>query len=112
MQNERHIHMDPETIGGILQADTSRDGSAPISALRGVAFVTQAGHQLRPDFRNPLHIPSRARGLIRKSITWQGRTDYMECVGGVAAMPSRVREWLDNLLKLDDRAGPAMSHDQ
>ena len=36
----------------------------------------------------------------------------MKCVGGVAAMRSRVREWLDNLVKLDDRAGPAMSHDQ
>ena len=63
MQNERHIHVDPETIGGILQADTGRDGSAPISALRGVAFVTQAGHQLRPGFRDPLHIPSRRAGL-------------------------------------------------
>ena len=36
----------------------------------------------------------------------------MERVGGVAAMRGRVREWLDNLVKLDDRAGPAMSHDQ
>ncbi len=45
---ERQVDVDPHDVLGVLLADARRDEGAPVTALRAVAVVAEARHQLRP----------------------------------------------------------------
>ena len=53
---------------------------------------------------------SRWRRLVGETVTRQRRADDVKGVGRIAAMSSRIRQRLDDFLKLDDRPRPSMRH--
>src|SRR5580658_6812930 len=102
--------MDTHAVNGVLNSYTSRDRGSPIAALRKVALVPEARHQLRPRFRDALHVPSMLRGFVRIAVAGKGRAHDVERIGGAAAVRGRVGERLDDFLEFDDRTGPSMRH--
>src|SRR6266851_6052265 len=111
-QRDRHVQVDADTVGGILNPDAGRDHRTPIAALSRVALVSQPGHQLRPCAPHPLHVPSGARRFVRKAVARKRRTYEVKRIGGIATMSSRISQRFDHFLKFHDRTRPAMSHDQ
>ena len=85
---------------------------AHVAALGDVAGVAEALHQLRPGACDAAGLPAELGRLAREAVARQGRQHQVECVLGVAAVRGRVGERADGLEQLDDRAGPAMRHDQ
>ena len=104
--------MDAEQPLGCLAAHRVRDGGAHVAALGDVARVAEAVHQLRPRACDAAGLPAELGRLAREAVAGQGRQHQVECVLGGAAVSGRVGQRADGLEQLDDRAGPAMRHDQ
>jgi hypothetical protein len=88
------------------------DGGAHVAALGDVVGVAEAVHQLRPRHRDAAGVPAQLRRLAGEAVAGQGRQDEVERVLGFSAVRGRVGERADGLEQLDDRAGPAVRHDQ
>ena len=104
--------MDSQQFRRCLGAHRVRDLCAPIAALRGVARVSEARHELDPGIRDPNRPPPRLRGLPRVPIARDRRNDDVERVGGVAAVCRRIGKRADDVQHLDDRTRPAVRDDQ
>ena len=104
--------MDAEQPLGRLAAHQVGDGGAHVAALGDVAGVAEAAHQLRPGARHPTRVPAELGRLAREAVAGQGRQDEVERVLGPATVRGRVGERADGIEQLDDRAGPAVRHDQ
>ena len=104
--------MDAEQPLGRLAAHRVRDGGAHVAPLGDVARVAEAVHQLRPRAGDAAGLPAELGRLAREAVARQGRQHQVECVLGGAAVRGRVGQRADGLEQLDDRAGPAMRHDQ
>ncbi len=104
--------MDAEQPLGCLAAHRVGDGGAHVAALGDVARVAEAVHQLRPRVRDAAVLPAELGRLAREAVAGQGRQHQVECVLGGAAVRGRVGQRADGLQQLDDRAGPAVRHDQ
>ena len=102
----------PAQCGGVLRAERGGHRGAPVAALRAVARVAQAIHQLGPGRGDAIDAPAGGRGLGREAEAGQGRADHVEGVGGIAAVLHRIDQRFDHLVELDDRTGPAMGDDQ
>ena len=104
--------MDAEQPLGCLAAHRVGDGGAHVAALGDVAGVAEAVHQLRPGLRDAADVPAELGRLAGEAVAGQGRQHQVERVLGAAAVRGRVGERADGLEQLDDRAGPAVRHDQ
>ena len=97
----------------IERADPRRDLRAPVAALRAVARVAEAVHQLDERPRDAPHVPAaRARGLreaVARAAT--GATTW-NASAALAAVRLRVGQPRDDVEELDDRAGPAVREEQ
>ena len=95
-----------------LAAHQVRDEGAHVAALGDVAGVAEAVHQLRPRACGAAGVPAELGRLGREAVAGQGRQHEVEGVLGVATVRRRVGQRADRLEQLDDRAGPAVRHDQ
>src|ERR671936_475120 len=86
--------------------------TAPTSPPCDVVRIAEALHQLRPGSRDAAGAPTDFRGLAGEAVAGDGRQDEVECVLGGSAVRGRVGEWADGFEQLDNRAGPAVRHDQ
>ena len=89
-----------------------RDEGAHVAALGDVAGVAEAVHQLRPRASGAGGVPAELGRLAGEPVAGQGRQHEVERVLGLPAVRGRVGERADGLEQLDDRAGPAVRHDQ
>ena len=104
--------MDAQQPLRCLAAHCVGDGGAHVATLGDVAGIAEAAHQLRPRRRDAADVPAELRRLCREAVAGQGRQHQVERVLGATAVRGRVRERADDLQQLDDRAGPAVRHDQ
>ncbi len=95
-----------------LAAHQVGDEGTHVAALGDIAGVAEASHQLRPRASGAGGVPAEFGRLAREAVAGQGRQHKVECVLGAAAVCGRVGQRADGLKQLDDRAGPAMGHDQ
>ena len=106
------VDVDAEQPLGRLAPHRVRDVGAHVAALGDVARVAEALHQLRPRAGDAAGLPAELGRLAREAVARQGRQHQMECILGGAAVRGRVGQRADGLEQLDDRAGPAVRHDQ
>ena len=104
--------MDADQPLGSLAAHRVRDVGAHVAPLGDVARVAEAVHQLRPRACDAAGLPAELGRLAREAVAGQGRQHQVERVLGGAAVSGRVGQRADGVQQLDDRAGPAMRHDQ
>ena len=104
--------MDAGQPFGCLAAHRVGDGGAHVAALGDVAGVAEAAHQLRPRLRHAAGVPADLGRRGGEAVAGQGRQHQVERVLGASAVRGRVGERADRLEQLDDRAGPAVRHDQ
>src|ERR1700683_5612406 len=104
--------MDTHTVNVVLNSYTSRNRGSPIAALRKVALIAEARHQLRPCARDALHVPSMLRGLVRIAVAGKGRAHDVKRVGSAAAVRGRIGERLDEFFGIHDRAGASRASPQ
>ena len=95
-----------------LAAHQVRDEGTHVAALGDIAGVAEAVHQLRPRACGAAGVPAELGRLAGEPVAGQGRQHQVECVLGGAAVSGRVGQRADGLQQLDDRAGPAVGHDQ
>src|SRR6185312_2636891 len=103
--------MDGEQSWCGLARHRARDRRAPVAALRDVARVAQALHQLGPGARDAIRVPASDGWLSGEAVARQGWNDDVESILGAAAMRGRVSERSDNLKLLNDGSGPAVRDD-
>ena len=87
---------------GVDRGEPGRHHRAPVAALRAVAVVAEARHQLRPRLRDALHVPARLRRDARPAVARKRRRDDVEVFA----------ERFDHVEELGDRARPAVRDDQ
>jgi hypothetical protein len=97
---------------GVGEADAQGDGRAPVTALREVAVVAEAAHQLGPGPRDPPGVPARVARMRREPEPGDGRDDQVEGVARRTAVPDRVGQRLDHVEELGAGAGPAVGEQQ
>ena len=89
-----------------------RDEGTHVAALGDVAGVAETVHQLRPRASGAGGVPTELGGLAGEAVAGQRRQHEVERVLGASAVRGRVGERADRIEQLDDRAGPAVGHDQ
>ena len=107
-----HVEVDAEQPLGRLAAHRVGDVGAHVAALGDVARVAESAHQLRPRACDAVGVPAELGRLAREAVAGYRRQHQVEGVPGVAAVSGRVGQRADGLEQLDDRAGPAVGHDQ
>ena len=96
----------------MVVADPAADHAAPVAALGDVAVIAQdIAHQGRD---MPGHAPraDRRRRLVREGVAGQRRRHDMEGRGLRRAVGGGVGQWPEQVLELDEGAGPAMDQQQ
>ena len=88
------------------------DLRAHVAALRDVAGVAEPLHELVPGLADADRAPAELGRLVGEAVAGDGRQHEVERVLGAAAVRGRVGEGADGLEQLDDRARPAVGHDQ
>jgi hypothetical protein len=106
------VDMDAEQPLGRLAAHRVRDGGAHVASLSDVVRVAEPVHELRPRAGDAAVLPAELGRLVGEAVPGQGRQHQVECVLGGAAVSGRVGQRADGVEQLDDRAGPAVGHDQ
>jgi hypothetical protein len=102
--------VDAEQARGCLAAHRIGDDGPDVATLGDIAGVAETAHQLRQGARHPAGVPADLGRLVGEAVAGYGRQHQVERVGGAAAVRGRVRERLDGLEQLDDRARPAVGH--
>ncbi len=111
-QCRHHVQVDAGQRVGVPLAEVHRDERSPVAALRSVALVAEPVHELVPGGRDVLGSPAGRGGLAAEPEAWQRRADHVEGVGGVAPVLDWVGQRPDDLVELDNRAGPAVGQHQ
>ena len=88
------------------------DLGAHVAALRDVPGVTEAPHQLRPRLSDADGAPAELGRLAGEAVARYRWQHEIERILGATAVRGRVGERADGLEQLDDRARPAVRHDQ
>ena len=88
------------------------DLGAHVAALRDVARVAEAPHELVPGLTDADGAPAELGRLVGEAVAGDGRQHEVERVLGTAAVRGRISEGADGLEQFDDRARPAVRHDQ
>jgi hypothetical protein len=106
------VHVDAEQPFGCLPSHRVGDGGAHVAPLGDITGVAEAVHQLRPGLRDAADVPAELRRLAGEAVARQGRQHEVERVLRLPAVSGRVGQRADGLQEFDDRAGPAVRHDQ
>ena len=97
-------------FGGMMIGKPARDDRAPVAALRDIAVAAEhVAHQLVPEDGRG----ARPDGFFEpagKAVARQRRDHEVHAVPGLAAEFFRMCELLDDTVKLEHRARPAMRH--
>ena len=104
--------MDAQQPLGCLAAHRVHHVGAHVAPLGDIARVAETVHQLRPRACDAAGVPAELPRFTGEAEAGQGRQHQVEGVLGAAAVRGRVGQRADGLKQLDDRAGPAMRHDQ
>src|SRR3712207_2184414 len=88
------------------------NSGAHVAALGDVPGISEAPHQFCPGLPEAADVPAELGWLCREAVAGQGRQHEVEGVLGTPAVSGRVGQRADGLEQLDDRAGPAVRHDQ
>src|SRR3954453_20741676 len=104
--------MDAGNVVGVLLPEARAQTSPPVAALGAVTRVAESRHEHLPRGAYPLHAPAHIGRLVAEAVAGQRRTDHVKGITCAAAVRRRVRERADDLQELDDRAGPAVRHDE
>ena len=99
-------------MSGIHEGHGADDRRAEIRGLNTVSRIAKARHQLHEHSRNFLRIVSALSRNVGKAVSRQRWDDEVECVLGTAAVGRWIGQRLDHLVKLHERAGPAVDDDQ
>ena len=102
----------PTSPSGAWRPIASVTAAPDVAALGDVAGVAETGHQLRPRLRDAAGVPAELGRLGREAVPGDGRQHQVERVLGASTVRGRVGERADDLEQLDDRARPAVRHDQ
>src|SRR5581483_5524220 len=97
---------------GVLDGECGGDLRSPVAALGAVPGVAEPGHQLIPGVCDALRTPPGLCRFAAEAESWQGRAHDVERVTGASAGRHGIGQRLDDLGELDDRARPAVRHDQ
>ncbi len=94
--------------------DPERGGHAraPVAALRAEPLVAKLPHQPHPEGGDGLGVHAALTGVVGEAVAGQRRRDDVEGVGGVAAVARGVRQWPNDLVHLEEGAGPAVGDHQ
>src|SRR5258708_9300802 len=103
--------MNAYQFGRCLQSHLLRNSIPPIAALSYITAISEAFHQHDPGAGDADRIPSGRIRLARKPMTRQRRYHYVKRIFSLSSRGSRIREWADDLQRLDDRAWPPVVHD-
>ena len=104
--------MDADQPFGGLATHRVGDAGAHVAALGDVPGVAEAAHQLGPRAPDASEVPPGLGRLGREAVAGHGRQHEVERVLGASAVRGRIGERADGVDHLDDRAGPAVRHDQ
>ena len=104
--------MDADQTVECQAAHRVSDLGAHVAALRDVPGVTEAPHELVPGLSDADGAPAEFGRLVGEAVAGDGRQHEVERVLSASAVRGRVGEWADGLEQLDDRARPAVRHDQ
>ena len=104
----RHVHMKGGAMLGFAQPHVLRDEGAPVAALRHIAAVAEPGHELAPHAADLLRADAGLGRLAGEAVAGEGGGDEVESIAGVL----RLREGIDDFVKLDDGAGPAVGNNE
>src|SRR5829696_10278382 len=96
----------------MLQRDTGGDAGPPVAALGDEPPISESAHQFRPRIRDAMDVPTCLGRRAAEPVSRQLGDDNMETAAGVISESRRVRKSLHAVLKLEERAWPAMRHDQ
>jgi len=111
--NDGERHVGADEVLGVGVAELGGDERAPVAALSAEAVVAEhVAHEVHPQLGDAGDVHPQRGERDREPVAGQRRDDDVEAVGRVAAVRGRVREGTDDLLELDDRAGPAVGEDQ
>ncbi len=83
---DRHVQVDGRAVLRVERADPRRDLGTPVPALRAVALVAEAAHQLGERPRDARHVPAARPCRLREPVAGQRRHDDVEGVRGPPAM--------------------------
>src|SRR6266508_4238658 len=111
-ERQKHVDVYPDDVFGIDPAQRERDHRAGVAALREVAVVAEAAHQLGPGLSHPLGAPAGAAVRPGEPEPGDGGNHQVERVGRVAAVAARVVQRPDDVEELCDAARPAVGDQQ
>ena len=106
------VGVDADQPVGCQAAHRVGDLGAHVAPLRDVPGITQAPHQLRPRLSDTEGAPAELGRLVGEPVAGDRRQHEVERVLSAAAVRGRVGERADRLEQFDDRARPAVRHDQ
>ena len=109
-----HVGVNAEQLRRGLYTHQLRDERAPVAALRDVLVVSEALHQHGPGARDLGGVPAViGRGRLARIAVARHRRDHqMEGVRCLPAVRRGIREGIDDLQLLEDRAGPSVRDDE
>ena len=111
-RRDRHVEVDARAVLGIERADPRRDLRAPVAALRAVARVPEARHQLDERACDARDVPAARRASGPRSRSRAATARSRGTRRRRAAVRLRVGEARDDVEELDDRARPAVDEQQ
>src|SRR5262245_3688588 len=110
--HRQHIQMNGGDGGWEIKRKPRSYDAAPVAGLRDKAVVSKhAGHQPIPH-RSYLPRTERRRRCGREAVAGQRRTDYIEGILDAAPEAFGMGKRFDDVVKLEDRPGPSVSHHQ
>src|SRR5262249_10248268 len=108
----REVAVSADAVTAVVGGQPAGDARAPVASLSAIAGVAGPGHEPGDDLGHALRTPAAPLRLARKPEAGQRGTDYMEGVLCLAAVGHGIGERPDDLVKLDEGAGPAVRDDQ
>src|SRR3546814_1319096 len=104
--------MNAEESLGRLDREDLRNDCPPVTALRNVLLIAQLQHQFVKRGGHPGGTPAARLRIAREAVARHCRKDEVEGIVGASAVCRGVCKRIDDLQKLDDRAGPPVGHEQ
>lgn len=106
------VEVQPDASVGGLAADLVGDRASEVAALGAPSPVAEPVHQRDPGIGDPGESPAGFRRPVGEPESRQRRHHEMEGVPRVTAVGRGIGQWADDLVEIEDGAGPSVGHDQ
>jgi hypothetical protein len=104
--------MNGATVFRVEQPDVRCRHRAPITALGAVSRVAELAHQRDDRFAETADVETASARRIGEPVAGDGRADDVKRILRFSAVSRRVRQRADDLVELQDRAGPSVGDDE